>query len=98
MNRRGFLAFLIAAPVTKALPWAGIAKALAPIAPQASAAIELTLADIITQTIRARMPELVANITAGNALLARLKEKEETKYSVDSNGNSGGYGGDPSPW
>ena len=72
MNRRGFIAFLIAAPVTKSLPWQTIAKfAPAPIA----AEIELTLAEIIAVTIKARMPELAANVMANNALLKRLTRK-----------------------
>lgn len=70
MDRRGFLAFLISAPVTKSLPWKAIARlAPAPIA----AEINITLSEIIAVTLRAHMPELVKNITANNALLTRLK-------------------------
>ena len=72
MDRRGFLAFLITAPITKSLPWRGIANILEPIAPATSAAIGLTLQEIISNTIRARMPELVANVESNNALLKRL--------------------------
>ena len=75
MNRRGFLQFLIAAPVTKSLPWATISKFIAPIAPQTAATIDLTLEEIISTTLRARMPELIANIENNNALLKRLMRK-----------------------
>ena len=37
-----------------------------------SAEIDLSLAEIIAQTIRGRMEELVANVEANNALLRRL--------------------------
>ena len=75
MDRRGFIKFLVAAPVTKALPWQSIANFIAPIAPETSAVIVVTLAEIISTTLRARMPELIANIQANNALLRRLKER-----------------------
>ena len=72
MKRRGFLAFLITAPVSRALPWTKIAEfAPAPIA----AEINITLQEIIATTLRARMPELIANIHANNALLKRLSRK-----------------------
>ena len=72
MNRRGFLAFLITAPVTRSLPW----KAIAQIAPAPIAAsINFTLDEIIRTTIRARMPDLVRNIEANNALMRRLMKK-----------------------
>ena len=74
MNRRGFVAFLVAAPVTKALPWSAIAKAIAPIAPQAAANITLTLDEIISATIRARTPDMIANLKSHNALLKRLQK------------------------
>jgi hypothetical protein len=74
MNRRGFLAFLVSAPVTRSLPWKGIANALIPIAPAAAASINLTLSEIITATMKARAPEMAANIMAHNALLRHLKE------------------------
>jgi hypothetical protein len=73
MNRRGFLSLLVAAPVTRSLPWKAIAKAIEPIAPATAAAIGLTLSEIIAATIKKRRPELIANIAANNALLAHLK-------------------------
>ena len=39
ISRRGFLAFLVTAPVTSALPWGKIANVIAPIAPATAAAI-----------------------------------------------------------
>ena len=76
MNRRGFIAFLISAPITNALPWAKIAS-LAP-TPIADA-INRTLTEIIAETIRARSGEIAANVTANNALLRRLKSKGVVK-------------------
>ena len=72
MNRRGFLAFLIGAPLTRSLPWQAIASiAPAPIAAQ----IHKTLAEMINETLRARAPELAANVMANNALLRKMKER-----------------------
>ena len=79
MDRRGFIKFLVAAPVTKALPWQSIANFIAPIAPETSVLIGLTLEEIISVTLKARMPEIVANIQANNALLRRLKELGQVK-------------------
>ena len=79
MKRRGFLAFLIAAPITKSLPWNGIAEFIRPIAPNAAATIGLTLAEIIGNTIRARRDEIAANIMISNSLLRRMKERGEIK-------------------
>lgn len=75
MNRRGFLAFLITAPLAKSLPWEGIARFIEPIAPQTAAAINLTIAEIISETLRRFQPELIANIESNNALLKRLTKK-----------------------
>ena len=72
-NRRGFLAFLIAAPVTSALPWKTISNALESIAPSISGEINLTLQEIIRNTIWARTPQLIAQVEANNAFLLRLK-------------------------
>ena len=71
LNRRSFIAFLVSAPLTKALPWASIAKIFpAPIA----AEITKSLDEIMAQRLNALRAELVANITANNALLKRLKK------------------------
>ena len=75
MNRRGFISFLLSAPVTKVLPWGGIAKLIEPIAPKTAATITGTLDEIISVTIRARTAELIANIEANNALMKRLYRK-----------------------
>ena len=72
MNRRGFISFLIGAPVTRALPWKTIAKfAPAPIADD----INVTISEIIQATIKKYQPELIANIQANNALLKRMMRK-----------------------
>lgn len=76
MNRRGFIGFLVAAPITKSLPWEGIAKFIEPIAPQTSAAISLSLSEIIAATIKARTPELMANLHANNVLMRKLMERK----------------------
>ena len=73
MKRRGFLSVLITAPFAQALPWKGIAALIEPVAPKTAAAIGLTISEIIVATIKAREPELIANITANNALLHKLK-------------------------
>lgn len=73
MNRREFLSFFVAAPVTRSLPWAGIARALATIAPKTSQAITATL--IVAVTLRRYQAELSANVLENNALLTRLKQK-----------------------
>lgn len=74
-SRRGFLGFLVAAPL------APIAAKLAP--PVASpyawtevsagyAVTNLSLADIVTATLRARSGMIADNLTRNNALLDRL--------------------------
>ena len=73
MNRRGFLGFLVTAPLTKFLPWHDIAKFIEPFAPETAATISFTVSEIVEMTIRARVPGLIANIEANNALLKRLK-------------------------
>lgn len=75
MNRRGFISFLISAPITARLPWQSIANFIKPVAPSISAGIELTINEIIRETIRRNAPKLAANITANNALLRRLTNK-----------------------
>lgn len=72
MNRRGFLAFLITAPLARALPWKAIARVMpAPIA----AEINLTLQEIISVTLAKYRPQIIANIEGNNALLRRLMKK-----------------------
>lgn len=75
MNRRSFIAFLIAAPITSSLPWKTIAVAIQPIAPTAATAINEGLAVIIARTIREQRHRIAANIIANNDLLRRLKSK-----------------------
>lgn len=79
MNRRGFLAFLVSAPVTKALPWQKIANVLQPFAPAAARAISLSLSEIIALTMRKHRAEMIANITQKNALLASLTARGVVK-------------------
>jgi hypothetical protein len=82
MDRRGFLkaaAGLAVAPVAaKVEPlvgWAGdITFQGTPIIFDAPAA-GLTMSEIISATLRARAPELAANICAHNTLLERLKRR-----------------------
>lgn len=67
MDRLSFIKFLVAARVTKWLPWNAIAR----IAPeQIAGEIRLAFAEI---TIRSLASELAKNIAANNALWARLK-------------------------
>ena len=74
MKRRGFLAFLIAAPVTSSLPWPKIANVLATIAPATAARINLTITEIIAETMLRTQEKIIANILQNNALLKRLKD------------------------
>ena len=53
MNRRGFLAALIAAPVAAKLPWSAIAKVIAPVAPVVAAEIDYAVIDLIAARRRA---------------------------------------------
>lgn len=74
MNRRGFLSFLITAPVVRALPWAGIASVIKPIAPALSA---LCFSEIVAITLRKHKAQIAANIIANNELLrSRLRRVE----------------------
>jgi hypothetical protein len=73
MKRRGFLAFLLSAPVTRSLPWKAISRVIAPVAPAASLAIDRTFSEMVAAVIRARTPELLASIRQRNALLEHLQ-------------------------
>lgn len=81
MNRRAFIGFLVAAPVSAALPWEKIAGALQKFAPGISADIKsaLTLDEIISTTLRSYYPELVENISNNNVLLKKLMEADRRK-------------------
>lgn len=68
MRRRSFLAFLVGAPLTRSLPWAAIAKVVPP-------SVGLSISEIVAAAIKAREPELRANIIAHNALLKRMKDR-----------------------
>jgi hypothetical protein len=73
MNRRAFLKFLITAPITAALPWSKIAMFLpAPVADE----IHLTLDEIISATLRAYRPQIIANLAAHNSLLKSLQSNQ----------------------
>lgn len=74
MNRRSFIAFLVAAPISRKLPWNSVARIVAPLTPVVSAEITKSLADIITEMIRSRSAEIAANVVANNALLHKLKQ------------------------
>jgi hypothetical protein len=79
MNRRGFLSFLVAAPVTRSLPWKTIASVIKPVAPATAAAIGLTLSEIIAAAIKKHRPQMIANIRAHNALLAHMRARGVVK-------------------
>lgn len=75
ITRRRFLTFLVTAPFARALPWEPIATALASIAPQTAATIkELTLVEIVGETLRKHGAEIALNITANNAFLQRMRK------------------------
>lgn len=71
MNRRRFIGFLIAAPLSKSLPWNAIANGLEKIAPGISNDIRLSFSEIVAETLRRHRHEIAANILASNALLKR---------------------------
>lgn len=79
MNRRGFLAALIAAPVAAKLPWGAIASFIEPVAPALARDIRVSLYEIIAATLRKHGPSLAANIQKKNALYTRLMERQDRR-------------------
>jgi hypothetical protein len=76
MNRRGFLAVLIAAPVSRALPWEGIARFIKPVMPSLASDINLSFSDLVAVTVRKHLPEIRANIMARNELLKHIQARK----------------------
>ena len=76
MNRRGFLKFLIAAPVSRALPWMGIASVIKPIMPGLSYDIGYTYSELIRVTLRKHRTDIVANLSARNVIWNYLTKSE----------------------
>jgi len=69
MNRRSFLQSLGVGLLSPVL------VKLAPITSPYYGTINLTLSEIVNQTLRANMGKLAANITANNALFYELNKK-----------------------
>jgi len=82
MNRRGFISFLIAAPLTKGLPWDGIAKAVEIVSPAIALEINDSITDLVMRTLRARQSEIIKNISENNALLNLLKSRSLVKTNI----------------
>ena len=80
MNRRGFIGFLVAAPVTKALPWGKITKLIEVIALKTPEPISIVLTEIIVEIIKARNPELLSNMqTTIKTRNIKFRKKRYTK-------------------
>lgn len=78
MNRRSFIRFLVAAPVSRSLPWQGIAKAIGSVAPGIASVIDITLNELMSTTIKKYSKEIAENIFTGSRtpLLDHLIKQE----------------------
>ena len=76
LTRRGFLAFLVSAPIAKFLPWRKPSALVAPAAPVIFTGSTLTFEEIVTATMLKHRDTLAANIAANNKLLLRWKKGE----------------------
>lgn len=72
-NRRSFLAGLIGAGIAGAVP--AVASPRLPTVPSPAAARAVPIGEIVVKTLRARAPQLAANVTQNNALFERLKRQ-----------------------
>lgn len=82
MNRRGFIRMLVAGSVTASLPWKSIAKAINPIAPKIAADINLSLDEILSETLRKCEAQIIENIFAQNSFLDYIRNKTRNELNA----------------